>query len=142
MRGPLIPTLLLGLCLPPHGYCAAPTTVVRAAAPATVTVPMRDGTLLATDLYVPAGSGPWLAALARTPYNRTDFRNSNGGHGGIPSASFLTHGIALIVQDVRGTGASKGVRVPYDYDPTKPVPTLGGQEVFSALPQIVGATGL
>ena len=37
----------------------------------TVRVPMRDGVRLATDLYVPAGSGPpFPVVLIRTPYNK------------------------------------------------------------------------
>ncbi|MEC3997097.1 CocE/NonD family hydrolase [Actinacidiphila sp. DG2A-62] len=36
-----------------------------------VAVPMRDGVTLATDLWRPAGIGPWPVLLARTPYGRT-----------------------------------------------------------------------
>ena len=37
----------------------------------TVMAPMRDGTRLATDVYVPMaqGSGPFPVILTRTPYN-------------------------------------------------------------------------
>ncbi len=105
--------LVLGLCLWISAGCAE--KIAAAAAPptaATVMVPMRDGTLLATDVYLPAGNGPWPVALARTPYGRTDFQNSGGGHGGIPPADMLNRGIALVVQDTRGRGASQGMALP------------------------------
>ncbi len=71
-------------------------------------VPMRDGTLLATDIYLPAGNGPWPVVLVRTPFGRTDFW-SGADNGGIPSASVLNRGIAVVVQDTRGIGASKEI---------------------------------
>src|SRR5712692_1206351 len=99
-RHPLL-ILLLGLCVGLNALYAKPAAA--AAVPSsTAMVPMRDDTLLATDIYLPAGNGPWPVALARTPYNRTDFRNSSGGHGGIPPSSFLANGMVLVVQDVRG----------------------------------------
>ena len=36
----------------------------------TTMVPMRDGVLLATDLYIPDGEGPFPCVLSRTPYNK------------------------------------------------------------------------
>src|SRR5712692_10167558 len=106
-RHPLL-ILLLGLCVGLNALYAKPAAA--AAVPSsTAMVPMRDGTLLATDIYLPAGNGPWPVALARTPYGRTDFQNSGGGHGGIPPADLLQSGIALVVQDTRGRGASQGM---------------------------------
>jgi predicted acyl esterase len=35
-----------------------------------VTVPATDGTPLATDVYLPFGSGPWPVVLIRTPYDK------------------------------------------------------------------------
>src|SRR5438876_335753 len=98
-----------------HGLGAK--TVAAAVLPSsTVMVPMRDGTLLATDIFLPAGNGTWPVALARTPYGRTDFRNSGGGHGGIPPIQFTSNGMALVVQDIRGTGASQGMGPLYVSD--------------------------
>jgi predicted acyl esterase len=108
MQRHLLLSLLPALFLWVNGLCTAKIAAAAVTPTSTVMVPMRDGTLLATDIYLPAGDGPWPVALARTPYGRTDFRNPSGGHGGIPSISFLTNGMALVVQDVRGTGASKG----------------------------------
>ena len=33
-------------------------------------IPMRDGTKLATDVYLPAGKGPHPTILIRTPYSK------------------------------------------------------------------------
>jgi hypothetical protein len=33
-------------------------------------VPMRDGVLLATDVYRPAGAGPFPVVMMRLPYNK------------------------------------------------------------------------
>src|SRR5689334_10170448 len=43
-----------------------------------VMVPMRDGTRLATDIYVPGRNGqmlpgPWPVVIERTPYSKTYF---------------------------------------------------------------------
>src|SRR5262245_22424431 len=90
--------LTLVLC---GGLIGSLVGLVGAAPPSSVAmVPMRDGTLLATDFYLPTGTGPWPVALARTPYRRTDFRKTDGGHGGIPASRFLASGIALVVQDL------------------------------------------
>ncbi|MBI3838876.1 MAG: hypothetical protein HY288_13215 [Planctomycetia bacterium] len=35
-----------------------------------VMVPMRDGVKLATNVFLPAGDGPWPVVLTRTPYNK------------------------------------------------------------------------
>jgi len=70
-------------------------------------VPMRDGTILATDVYLPsAGKGPWPVLLMRTPYGRSTFV------GGL-----LSYGkdYALVIQDVRGRYDSEGEYNPF-YD--------------------------
>jgi predicted acyl esterase len=104
-------SLWLGLCFWTNGLSATP--VGAAAVPSsTVKVTMRDGTLLATDIYLPAGNGPWPVVLVRTPFGRTDFWNTNPHNAqneGIPPTSFLTNGIALVVQDTRGIGGSQGM---------------------------------
>ena len=45
-------------------------TPSRAEAKETVMVPMRDGVKLATEIYLPAGEGPWPTILVMTPYGR------------------------------------------------------------------------
>ena len=65
-------------------------------------VPMRDGTLLDTMIYLPADrQGPFPVVLGRTPYSRAD-RLDRGDR------NLLEQGIAVIRQGCRGTGASCG----------------------------------
>jgi putative CocE/NonD family hydrolase len=73
-------------------------------------VPMRDGVLLATDVYRPAGAGPFPVVMMRLPYNKEQ-----------PALLFLAGdilrvaqaGYAVVVQDCRGTWASEGEFSPY-----------------------------
>jgi len=69
---------------------------------ATVMVPMRDGTRLATDVYLPADwQEPMPVLLKRTPYNK----NTDG----VDFAQVACrHGYALVIQDMRGRFASEG----------------------------------
>jgi len=67
-----------------------------------VRVPMRDGVHLDTNVFHPAGSGRYPAILLRTPYGKgADFPPGY--------ASFIDHGYAVVMQDVRGRYASEGV---------------------------------
>lgn len=66
-----------------------------------VKVPMRDGTLLATDIYLPYANGKFPCILIRSPY------------GGCSSVSdycigYAQKGYAFVQQDCRGTCASPG----------------------------------
>lgn len=72
--------------------CAAPVLKAQ--------VPMRDGTKLVTDVYLPGepASGAWPVILARSTYGRI------GG----PVDAILAQGLGVVVQDVRGMGASEG----------------------------------
>lgn len=73
-------------------------------------VPMRDGTLLATDVYRPAADGQYPVVLMRLPYNKEQ-----------PVLLFLSGdilrvaqaGYAVVVQDCRGTFQSEGTFNPY-----------------------------
>ena len=70
----------------------------------TFRIPMRDGVLLATDAYLPAGTGPFPVVLTRTPYSRVNARDSS---------SFTRYGLVYVVQDMRGRFDSKGVNLPF-----------------------------
>jgi predicted acyl esterase len=74
--------------------------VLASAQTQTVMLPAPDGTRLATDLYLPAGSGPWPVLLSRTPYDKTGERDL-----GLLASIF---GIAYVTQDTRGRYASEG----------------------------------
>ncbi len=66
--------------------------------------PMRDGTLLSTDLYLPAGAGEKLPViLLRTVYGKnTVFDNSPN------LQQALQRGYVIAVQDIRGRYESEG----------------------------------
>jgi predicted acyl esterase len=82
----------------------------NAAAPGrqTYSVAMRDGTRLATDVYLPAGPGPFPVVLLRTPYDK----NIGGGIG----ADGVRRGYAVVIQDTRGRNASEGQNLPFEGD--------------------------
>lgn len=65
-----------------------------------VAVALKDGTILATDVYLPAKGGPFPAIFARTPYDKaTEQRNAQ---------FFARHGYAYVAQDTRGRFGSTG----------------------------------
>jgi uncharacterized protein len=69
--------------------------------PQTHMVPMRDGTRLATDVYLPANhTGPLPVVLARSTYNKNGFRRR--------ANAFARRGYAFVAQDTRGRFASEG----------------------------------
>lgn len=66
-----------------------------------VRVPMRDGVRLDTNVFHPTGSQRYPVILLRTPYGKGD---------DLPNGyqSFLNHGYAIVIQDVRGRYDSEG----------------------------------
>lgn len=106
-----IPLLTAFHVLIATGHAAVSTGT--AAEPAFVaSVRMRDGVHLAADVYLPeiddsthGGSTParhWPTVLVRTPYGRK--ARSIRSY-----LAFLSHGYALVVEDVRGRYPSEGV---------------------------------
>lgn len=79
-----------------------------AAAAETHQVAMRDGTLLATDVYLPASEGSWPVIFLRFPYNKA----LAAGLG--PEA--CRRGYVFVAQDTRGRFASAGENLPFDAD--------------------------
>jgi len=81
-----------------------------------VRVRMRDGVLLATDIYLPApaaqtGAARIPAILERTPYGKSQ---DGTRHASIEVANlFASHGYAVVFQDCRGRGKSEGKYVKY-----------------------------
>ncbi len=65
-------------------------------------VAMRDNVTLDTNVFYPAGNGRFPTVLLRTPY---------GKGGDLPAGyqSFINHGYAVMLQDVRGRYGSGGV---------------------------------
>ena len=66
---------------------------------------MRDGVRLSTDAYVPSEHGRFPTILVRTPYNKGSAVNTS-------YQSFVDHGYAVVVQDVRGRYGSEGAFQP------------------------------
>jgi len=64
----------------------------------------RDGVRLVSRLWHPEGEGPWPVLLMRQPYGRAIASTVTYAH---PSW-YAAHGFLVVVQDVRGRGASQG----------------------------------
>src|ERR1700722_18316700 len=89
--------------------CAALLSATSTSAPAVpyakllhVRVAMRDNIQLDTNVFYPAESGRFPTVLLRTPY---------GKGADLPAGyqSFINHGYAVVMQDVRGRYGSAGV---------------------------------
>ncbi len=73
-----------------------------------IMVPMRDGTRLATDLYIPDGPGPFPMVLERTPYDKLNATMMwTGTH-----TYLVEKGYVVAMQDTRGRYASEGAWYP------------------------------
>ena len=75
-------------------------------------IEMRDGVMLATDLYFPAIGGEPVAAafpviLERTPYDKLAARQTTRGK------FFARRGYVVAIQDVRGRFGSEGDWKPF-----------------------------
>jgi len=83
-------------------------------------VQMRDGVLLATDVYYPAGAGPWPVLMERTPYGKSGQSRSEKSLLREQSATrpeiaafFAAHGYVVVMQDCRGRHNSGGTFTKY-----------------------------
>jgi hypothetical protein len=68
------------------------------------TLQLADGVLLESRLWQPHGDGPWPVLVMRQPYGRAIASIVTYAH---PSW-YAGHGFLVVVQDVRGRGASEG----------------------------------
>jgi uncharacterized protein len=103
--------------VPPSRYLAdRPAEHALPERPASCYVAMRDGCRLAVDSWVPRGvAGRVPAILVHTPYYRRFALRPDGQGECCPNAAkfrdaFVPRGYALVVVDIRGTGASFGTR--------------------------------
>jgi uncharacterized protein len=71
---------------------------------------MADGIRLSTDLYRPAGDGPWPTLLYRTAYDKS---RSGIANGALDLLRAVERGYAVAVQDVRGRFGSEGRFDPF-----------------------------
>ena len=74
----------------------------------TESVEMPDGILLATEVWLPDGPGPFPTVLIRTPYGREN----------IDEADYLAEGYAVVAQDERGFGDSQGSWYFWEHEPS------------------------
>jgi len=79
-----------------------------------VKVPMRDGVVLATSVFLPLTGGPYPVVLVRTAYNRNGYMDN----------TFPAGGIAYVVQDCRGRYDSEGSFEPFINEPADGFDTL------------------
>src|ERR1700726_4629562 len=94
-------------------------------------VKMRDGVMLAADIYHPTGEGKYPVLLQRTPYNK-DLQIDL-------AIKAATRGYVVIVQDVRGRFASEGEWYPFQYESQDGYDTV---EWAAALPYSDGRVGM
>ncbi|KPI00324.1 hydrolase CocE/NonD family protein [Actinobacteria bacterium OK006] len=78
-----------------------------------VSVAMRDGTVLAADVYRTEGAEPCSTVLIRTPYSKDDPTHVNTWINVLRAAE---SGWAVVVQDVRGRFRSGGTFVPFAHE--------------------------
>ena len=77
-----------------------------------VEIPMRDGTVLRGDIWLPGGEGQWPVLLHRTPYGKEDAMGVQVV-AGLDFRAALRRGYAIVVQDIRGRFASDGLFEPF-----------------------------
>ena len=73
-------------------------------------MPMRDTVVLAANVYLPSGPGPFPTILLRTPYIKDNPREP------LMAQKYVEAGYAYVDQDTRGKGHSKGVYVAFATD--------------------------
>ena len=79
-----------------------------------VRIPMPDGVRLAADIYWPAdraGTQRFPVLLEYLPYRKDESRAGSYSK----YSYFIDHGYAVARVDIRGTGNSEGVTIPYEY---------------------------
>ncbi len=70
---------------------------------------LSDGVSLVSDHYYPPGTGPWPTLLMRQPYGRDIASTVVYAH----PVWFARHEYHVVIQDVRGRGASEGEFYPF-----------------------------
>ncbi len=96
---------------------------------------LSDGTVLRSDHYLPPGGGPAPALLVRQPYGKDIATTVVYAH----PVWFARHGYAVVVQDVRGRGASGGEFYPFLHEEQDGHETL---EWLSQRPECNGRIGM
>lgn len=101
-----------------------------------VRVPMRDGTVLAADIYRPDGDDAWPAILSRLPYNKDDLSMHMEA---IHPVRAVEAGFAVVFQDTRGRYQSGGDFYPFVFEAQDGFDTV---EWVAAQPWCSGSVGM
>jgi putative CocE/NonD family hydrolase len=72
----------------------------------TISIPMRDGVGLSTDIYRDAAVAKGPVILMRTPYDKSRQKGN--------AEKYAQAGYVVVIQDCRGTRQSQGVLAPYN----------------------------
>jgi putative CocE/NonD family hydrolase len=104
--------LTLWLCA--SALFATPVETIRSF---DIAVPMRDGVRLSANVFRPDEAGRFPTILVRTPYGK-------GREITTHYQTFVEHGYAVVVEDVRGRYASEGVFRPLEQEPADGDDTL------------------
>ncbi len=67
-----------------------------------IETPMRDGTILRADVYMPNDGGPFPSLMSRGSYNKAVEDSISSYH------RLASEGYAVVAQDIRGRYASDG----------------------------------
>ncbi len=98
--------LARALGLPPPRYGVAVERGIK--------MTMPDGVALVADHHYPQAVGDFPTILRRTPYGRNASLSAIGLFANFCARLFAERGYHVVVQDVRGRGASDGEFVPYE----------------------------
>ncbi len=119
----LIPTACIKKVSEPFRYSGYTTQKYNSYTRASEYIAVSDGTKLAATRFLPSedpSEGPYPAVFIFTPYHRESINLETGEIVSpmiLDIIPFLTsYGYAVVIADIRGTGASQGVKV-VDRDP-------------------------
>ena len=98
----------IALVLAALGAAMVAATPARAMTCHTEWAPMRDGTLLATDVYLPDAPGRYPVVMLRNPYARAFGGGCFNGFINGSISPFADHGYVALTQEARGTNRSQG----------------------------------
>jgi putative CocE/NonD family hydrolase len=97
--------------------CALFATPVETIRSFDITVPMRDGVRLSANIFRPEEAGRFPTILLRTPYGKGHEITTH-------YQTFVEHGYAVVVEDVRGRYGSQGIFQPLEQEPADGDDTL------------------
>ncbi|MSP13597.1 MAG: CocE/NonD family hydrolase [Chloroflexi bacterium] len=101
-----------------------------------VAIPMRDGTILKSDIYRPDTDRPVPAIVSRLPYNKDLLTMQNYA---LVSVRAAEAGFAVVFQDTRGRYQSEGEFYPFMHEGQDGYDTV---EWVAAQPWCSGAVGM